>query len=159
MPAQLSRGLWPLFLLPVLGSWVNAAPPVSQSCFLYDKAPFPACHAATLCEVPGGLLAAFFGGTDEGEADVGIWICHRHDGQWQAPVLVAEGLEPTSRRLPCWNPVLVPLPDQRLLRPEVDRKYKDLFNSLGFGATGPTKARTPNVRVVLPGIEVQSIGS
>jgi predicted neuraminidase len=115
MPAQLSRGLWPLFLLPVLGSWVNAAPPVSQSCFLYDKAPFPACHAATLCEIPGGLLAAFFGGTDEGEADVGIWICHRHDGQWQAPVLVAEGLEPTSRRLPCWNPVLVPLPDQRLL--------------------------------------------
>lgn len=116
MPAPLSRGLWPPLLLPlILATSVSAEPPVLQSGFLYDHASFPACHAATLCEVPEGLLAAFFGGTDEGETDVGIWTCRREDGQWQAPVLVAEGLDPTSRRLPCWNPVLVPLPDQRLL--------------------------------------------
>ena len=53
------------------------------------------------------------------------------------------------------------LPDQRLLRPEVDRKYKDVFNSLGFGTTTAAagKPRTPNVRVVLPGIEVMFIAS
>ncbi len=51
------------------------------------------------------------------------------------------------------------MPDQRLLRPEVDRKYKDVFNSLGFGTSGPSKTRTPNVRVVLPGIEVRSMNA
>jgi predicted neuraminidase len=102
-------------MLFVLESSVLAENPVLQAGFLYNKASFPACHAATLCEVPGGLLAAFFGGTDEGESDVGIWTCRQLEGRWQAPVLVAEGLDPSSHRLPCWNPVLVPLPDQRLL--------------------------------------------
>ncbi|MFN7770735.1 MAG: exo-alpha-sialidase [Planctomycetaceae bacterium] len=104
-----------LLVWSVLGARVHAEPPVLQSQFLYETAPFPACHAATVCETPGGLLAAFFAGTDEGENDVGIWTCRRQEGRWQSPVLAAEGLEFGSRRLPCWNPVLVPLPDQRLL--------------------------------------------
>jgi predicted neuraminidase len=104
----------PLLWLCTLSATVQADSPVVQSRFLYETAPFPACHAATVSEIPGGLLAAFFAGTDEGENDVGIWTCRRQDGQWQPPVRVAEGLEFGSRRLPCWNPVLVPLPDQRL---------------------------------------------
>ena len=29
-----------------------------------------------------GLVAAWFGGTDEGEPDVGIWVARRSDGGW-----------------------------------------------------------------------------
>ena len=75
MISRLSCGqLSPLLLaLFVLGAPAHAESPLPQSRFLYETASFPACHAATLCEVQGGLLAAFFGGTDEGEPDVGIW--------------------------------------------------------------------------------------
>src|SRR5262245_8208386 len=75
--------------------------------FIYEKAPFPSCHASTIVELPGKqLLAAWFGGKDEGEPDVGIWVS-RHDGKgWSPPVEVADGVESPDRRYPCWNPVL-----------------------------------------------------
>jgi predicted neuraminidase len=116
MPARLPRGLFFSLLLVLFARSVpaHAESPVLQSRFLYEDASFPACHAATVCEISGGLLAAFFGGTDEGENDVGIWTSRQRDARWQPPVLVAEGLDFSGRRLPCWNPVLVPLPDQRL---------------------------------------------
>ena len=70
--------------------------------FIYEKASFPSCHASTLVEVePGHILAAWFGGTDEGEPDVGIWIAHREGDSWSAPVEVAR-----HEGVPCWNPVL-----------------------------------------------------
>ncbi len=31
--------------------------------FIYNEAPFPECHASTIEETPGGLVAAWFGGT------------------------------------------------------------------------------------------------
>ncbi|WP_244950793.1 hypothetical protein [Pedobacter suwonensis] len=34
--------------------------------FLYDKAPFPSCHSATIAETPTGLVASFFGGPKSG---------------------------------------------------------------------------------------------
>src|SRR5262245_6833771 len=75
--------------------------------FIYEKTSFPSCHASTIVELPGTqLLAAWFGGTDEGEADVGIWIS-RHDGKaWSPPVEAADGFEGPDKRFPCWNPVL-----------------------------------------------------
>ena len=70
--------------------------------FIYEEAPFPSCHASTLVEVePGHILAAWFGGSDEGEKDVAIWISHRKEGKWSAPVEAARHEE-----VPCWNPVL-----------------------------------------------------
>lgn len=70
--------------------------------FIYETADFPSCHASTLVETqPGKLLAAWFGGTDEGAKDVKIYTA-RHDGMgWSPPVVAAE--EPG---FPCWNPVL-----------------------------------------------------
>jgi predicted neuraminidase len=70
--------------------------------FIYEKASFPSCHASTLVEAaPGHILAAWFGGTDEGEEDVGIWISHRENDSWSEPVEVAR-----HEGVPCWNPVL-----------------------------------------------------
>jgi predicted neuraminidase len=73
--------------------------------FIFENAPFPSCHASTIVEAKGGLVAAWFGGTDEGKGDVSIWLS-RHDGKsWSAPVQVANGVD-HEKRYPCWNPVL-----------------------------------------------------
>lgn len=69
---------------------------------IFEKAPFPSCHASTLLEVePGKFLAAWFGGTEEGAKDVQIWLSRFDGAKWSAPEVV--GSEPG---FPCWNPVL-----------------------------------------------------
>ena len=75
--------------------------------FVYETAPFASAHATTIVEPKGGgLVAAWFGGTREGNPDVGIWLSRHTGGQWAAPVEVAGGLQPDGTRYPCWNPVL-----------------------------------------------------
>lgn len=83
--------------------------------FLYDDASFPSCHASTIAMTPEGLVTAFFGGSDEGNDDVGIWVCRRDGSTWSAPVEVANGVESAETRYPCWNPVLYQVPDGPLL--------------------------------------------
>jgi predicted neuraminidase len=77
-----------------------------QSEFIYETAPYPSCHASTLVESRGKLLAAWFGGTEERNPDVGIWVAHYEDGKWTPGVEVANGVESPTVRYPCWNPVL-----------------------------------------------------
>ena len=76
--------------------------------FLYsaETAPTPSCHASTLVETKDGLVAAWFGGTYEKHPDVGIWFSRHVDGKWSAPVEVANGVESSEKRHPCWNPIL-----------------------------------------------------
>jgi len=70
--------------------------------FIYEDAPFPSCHASTLVETAdGALLAAWFGGAQEGAPDVAIWLARRRGGAWSKPVRVA-----AEEGVPCWNPVL-----------------------------------------------------
>nr|WP_276900898.1 sialidase family protein [Pedobacter kyonggii] len=83
--------------------------------FLYDKAPFPSCHSATIAETQTGLVASFFGGTKERNPDVEIYISRFVDGKWLAPVSVANGIQPDGKRLPTWNPVLYQVPGGDLL--------------------------------------------
>ena len=80
---------------------------VEKSEFIYEKAPFPSCHASTIVQLTdGNLAAAWFGGSDEGNDDVGIWFA-RHDGNaWSPPVELATGKSDDGRRYPTWNPVL-----------------------------------------------------
>lgn len=80
---------------------------VLASEFIFERAPFPAAHASTIVETRGGgLVAAWFGGTAEGQSDVAIWVS-RHDGtKWRVPVRVADGVQGDGTRYPCWNPVL-----------------------------------------------------
>ncbi|RZL41734.1 MAG: sialidase, partial [Pedobacter sp.] len=57
--------------------------------YLYETAPFPSCHSATIVETPTGLVASFFGGTKERDPDVEIYISRFVDGKWLAPVSAA----------------------------------------------------------------------
>jgi predicted neuraminidase len=74
--------------------------------FIYTDAPFPSCHASTICETSRGLVAAWFGGTDEGHDDVGIWTSYHDGANWTGPRQVADGVQHDGLRYPCWNPVL-----------------------------------------------------
>src|SRR4030042_1265919 len=65
--------------------------------FIYESAPFPSCHASTIAETESGLVAAWFGGTDEGEPDVGIWVSRNTDGTWSPPLEAASGIEKGGR--------------------------------------------------------------
>lgn len=70
-----------------------------------DRKPTAECHASTIIELSDGLMAAWFGGTEERHPDVGIWIsCY--NGTWSQPVQVVSGFQNDSLRYPTWNPVL-----------------------------------------------------
>lgn len=70
--------------------------------FIYETAPFPSCHASTVAVTrDGNLVAAWFGGRQEGAADVAIWFARRGVDGWSRPEKVAAGMG-----VPCWNPVL-----------------------------------------------------
>jgi predicted neuraminidase len=71
--------------------------------FIYMEAPFKSAHASTIVETPSRkLMAAWFGGTAEGNPDVRIWLSGRRSGQrWSPPVPMTDTLG-----IPAWNPVL-----------------------------------------------------
>ena len=85
---------------------VAPQPGFLRSEFVFDHPPTPECHASTIVEAGGGLVAAWFGGTEEKAPDVGIWVARRDGQGWSAPVEVLNGVRPDGPRLPCWNPVL-----------------------------------------------------
>ena len=66
---------------------------------------FPSCHASTITETSEGLIAAWFGGTEERNPDVCIYTSSNIGEHWSKPVMVADGVE-DGKRYPCWNPVL-----------------------------------------------------
>jgi len=92
--------------------------------FVFERAPFASAHASTIAETREGLAAAWFGGTREGAADVGIWVSRRISslprpspegaGRWTTPIEVATGVQADGTRHPCWNPVLFRMPDASL---------------------------------------------
>ena len=127
--------------------------------FIYDKAPFPSCHASTIEQTPdGALVVAFFGGSDEGENDVGIWFSRNENkggtggGGWGAPVEVATGVTPgeNNRRYPCWNPVLFQPPGDAPLMlfykvgPTPEAWWGMLITSADGGRTWSQPRRLPD---------------
>ena len=85
---------------------VASAMVITGSEFVYERAPFPSAHASTIVETREGLVAAWFGGTQEGNPDVGIWVSRREGDRWSPPLAAADGRQPDGTRHPCWNPVL-----------------------------------------------------
>jgi len=73
---------------------------------IVQDAPFAQCHASTLLETSNGdILAAWFGGTQEGNKDVKIWTSINQNGKWSYPVEFANGNFGTEGTFPLWNPV------------------------------------------------------
>ena len=92
-----------LVLLPI----ASAATAVED---IFTQAPFKSCHASTVIELANGdLMSAWFGGTDEGNPDTGIWASRRSNGTWSAPVALVK--EPD---VAMYNPVLFYTKDHRL---------------------------------------------
>jgi len=117
MSRTVYAGLGFSLILSVLAGAVAAAdqPGMVRAEFIYETASFPSCHASTIAEGQRGLVAAWFGGTREGNPDVGIWVSRHRDGRWSAPVEVADGVQADGTRHPCWNPVLFQPRDSSLM--------------------------------------------
>ena len=136
----------------VLGGCATVVKPTTSTVnseFIYEHAPFPSCHASTLAETKTGVVAAWFGGTDEKNPDVGIWFA-RHDGRvWSAPVEVANGIQADGKsRHPCWNPVLFQRPGGPLLLfykvgPSPSKWWGMLITSDDGGKTWSAPKRLP----------------
>ena len=106
-------------MLIALAAFIASLLAVQQSAlpsgqFVFETAPFASAHASTIVETPDGLVTAWFGGTREGAADVGIWVSRRVNAAWTPPTEVATGIQPDGTRHPSWNPVLFYAPDRTL---------------------------------------------
>ncbi len=86
----------------------EADPSVVAEEFIYqiENAKTPQCHASTIAESEGVIIASWFGGTHEKNDDVGIWLSRRVNDLWSVPVEVVNGVQEDGSRYPCWNPVL-----------------------------------------------------
>ena len=71
--------------------------------FIYENDErLESCHASTLVEPAAGeVLAAWFGGKEEGDPSVKIWTSRRTAAGWSKPEIAA-----AEEGVPCWNPVL-----------------------------------------------------
>jgi len=130
-------------------SLASEAGPWLMKQFIYDEAPFPSAHASTIVDTPHGVVAAWFGGSDEGNRDVGIWTARYGESGWTAPALVAEGVGADwTGRHPCWNPVLFQMPTDRLILfykvgPSPREWWGMRMESANYGRTWSTPERLP----------------
>jgi predicted neuraminidase len=121
---------------------------VEKSEFIYEGGPFLSCHASTIAETKEGLIAAWFGGSNEGNPDVTIWAARRNGTTWSAPIEVATGVQTNGQRFPCWNPVLFQSPSGPLLLfykvgPSPSRWWGMLIRSDDAGKTWSNPERLP----------------
>ena len=122
---------------------------VSVCEFINDPMPTPSCHASTIAESGKGLAAAWFGGTREGDKDVGIWLSRQEAGKWLPAKEVANGVQADGTRHPCWNPVLFQPKAGPLLLffkvgPKCDRWWGMLMTSKDCGVTWSAAKRLPD---------------
>src|SRR3984885_8124582 len=116
-----SKKYWILFFCLGYGLITNAQSKIWKQGiitdeFIFEKASYPECHAATIAETKDGLVAAWFGGTKERNPDVCIWVSRqKKSGKWTTPENVANGIQPDTTRYACWNPVLYQVPNGNLI--------------------------------------------
>ncbi|HCO84819.1 MAG TPA: sialidase [Arenibacter sp.] len=92
-------------------------PAIVEQEFIYEleDALTPECHASTVEVSNGTVIASWFGGTEEKNDDVGIWVSRKTGGSWSTPKEVVNGVQEDGSRYPCWNPVLFKPKDQPLI--------------------------------------------
>lgn len=145
--AALGAGLLACGLIPAAAS--QSPTPLVKSEFIFERAPFPSCHASTIVETSTGLVAAWFGGTAERNPDVGIWVSRLVDSAWTPPVEVANGVQNSSLRYPTWNPVLFqarsgPLRLFYKVGPSPSEWWGMMRTSNDAGRTWPAAERLPD---------------
>jgi predicted neuraminidase len=125
-------------------------PAIVKQEFIYPigSAPTPQCHASTIAESNGIMIAAWFGGTREKNKDVGIWLSRLENEQWSWPRQVADGVQPDGVRYPCWNPVLFqPRQGQLMLfykvGPDPEKWWGMLLKSSDHGKTWSEPQKLP----------------
>ena len=96
----------PKHSIPALSKAGDGALISNELIYSLDERPTTECHASTIAEIPGGMIAAWFGGTEERHPDVGIWTSFFENGEWSEPVEVVNGVQNDTLRYPTWNPVL-----------------------------------------------------
>mgnify|MGYP000178729678 FL=1 len=68
------------------------------------------CHASTLLKIgPDRFLAAWFGGTKEGNGDVAIWFTRGNEEHFEEPKILAQSEEAH------WNPVLFRVDEKKII--------------------------------------------
>jgi len=138
-----------LLLLSCSGNSKQEISVIVRSGFIYEQAPFPSAHASTIVETGHTLVAAWFGGTAEGNSDVGIWFS-RYDGEtWSEPIEVANGVQPDGNQYPCWNPVLFQPENGPLLLfykvgPNPREWWGMVRTSIDFGRTWSAAVKLPD---------------
>jgi predicted neuraminidase len=124
------------------------SPGIVKAEFIFEEAPFGRCHASTIAETGEGLVAAWFGGSQEGHSDVGIWIARQVSSRWSKPAEVATGASPDGKRYPCWNPVLFSASNNLLLfykvGPSPETWWGMLIRSADSGRTWSQPERLPD---------------
>ena len=126
------------------------AGPVLLSEFINPRAPYRTSHASTIAQTSSGaLVAAWFGGSAEGRADVGIWFARKTRGKWNSAVEIANGAQADGKRYPTWNPVLFQQPHGPLflfykVGPSADRWWGMVIRSTDGGETWSTPKRLPD---------------
>lgn len=124
---------------------------VVQNDFIEPAPAVPEVHASTIVEAADGVLvAAWFGGTKEGNDDVSIYVSRREGAAaWTPAKIVAEGVEPGKERQPTWNPVLHRAADGRLLLffktgPSPEKWWGEVIVSKDRGRTWTDRRRLPD---------------
>jgi predicted neuraminidase len=139
-------------LLQSVGHTADLAqqPAIVQSEFIVEQPAFKASHASTIVETKSGLMAAWFGGSQERAPDVGIWLSRYEGVRWSAPAEIANGIQQNEdRRYPCWNPVLFqpkngPLLFFHKVGPSPDAWWGMLSTSWDNGRTWSKPRRLPS---------------
>ena len=89
------------FELPPVAEVGRGALIAAEQIFSIAHKPTKECHASTIVETPTGLVAAWFGGTQEKDSDVGIWLSRHAGGSWTAPIEVVNGVQSMNLRYAC----------------------------------------------------------
>lgn len=145
------KSLRPFAALCALALTGTASAAVVSQQFIYEKAPYPSCHASTIVETDKReMVAAWFGGTREKHPDVGIWVSRLEQGKWTPSVEVANGVQAEGTRHPTWNPVLfqprggAPLMLFYKVGPSPQTWWGELRTSTDSGRTWSAARRLPD---------------
>jgi predicted neuraminidase len=117
--------------------------------FVFTKASFPECHASSICETSRGIVVSWFGGTEEKNKDVGVWVSYHNGNSWSRPTEWANGIQYEGHRHPCWNPVLYQPPGDAptllffKVGPSPDTWWGEMMVSYDRGRTFRNRRRLP----------------